>query len=154
MKKNYMIVGNWKMNKPYHESLTYAQKLASSLDTHGHTVVICPSFVALAQCASIFKSSSIALGAQDCSEHESGAYTGQTDAQSLAQIGCQFGIVGHTEQRVVTHETDKTIAHQAARLITHGITPIMCIGEEFKQEQSWVVLLFSRVEFAIMMETL
>jgi triosephosphate isomerase len=138
MHKNLFFVANWKMNKPYHESLRYAEQLCASLEVHNSTVIVCPSLVALADCGKIIHQSRIKLGAQNCSEHESGAYTGQTDAQSLEQLGCSFGIVGHSEQRTLTHETDQTVAQKAARLITHGITPIMCIGEEFKQEQGWV----------------
>ena len=96
-------------------------------------LVICPPFMALYPFSTLFEESSVHLGAQDCSKHIKGNYTGQTSAKSLQEAGCQFCIIGHSEIRTQTGETDEEIAQKCIRLIDYDISPILCIGETKKE---------------------
>src|SRR6266404_3252729 len=141
----YLYVANWKMNLSFQQSINFCthnsdalQKLATTAD-----IVLCPSFDALAPITQYFKNSSIAIGAQNCSEHKSGAYTGEVSAQSLAEIGIKYCIVGHSEQRIYHHETTESITKKIELLYANNITPIICIGEtqqEFENNQTLMVL--------------
>lgn len=106
-------------------------------------IIICPSFDALSACAHIIAHSDIKLGAQTVSAYPQGPHTGQVSAESLAQIGCKYAIIGHSERRWECHETNEEIAHQLEQLIAQNITPIICIGEmeqEYKAKAGKAVL--------------
>lgn len=132
--KNYFTLAEvieWvKINKVPLTQLAADQKL-----------VLCPSFEALSSIASLIKDCPIMLGAQDCSPFESGAHTGQVLAESLAQIGCTWAIIGHSE----THNWSDAsyIRLKAAQLLKHNITPIICVGEtehDYAQQQGAAII--------------
>lgn len=131
--KNFLIVANWKMQLSYKQTLMYTQEITNALEQEAHaaTIVICPSFESLTEVKNIIKGSCLDLGAQDCSTHQKGPYTGQVQAQSLADIGCSYCIIGHHEARQ-QGQTDYQIARKAHNLLTVGITPILCLGESQK----------------------
>lgn len=143
--KKYFIA-NWKMNCTPHAACELAQTYcdqSNALQTEQATIIICPSFDALAVCAHIVAQSPIKVGAQAVSPFPLGAHTGQIAAESLAEIGCTYAIIGHSERRQECHETSEQVASQVKELITHGITPIICIGEteqEFKTGNSKSIL--------------
>lgn len=128
--KNFLIVANWKMQLSYTKAAAYARELANVLgqDASKSSIVICPSYDSLSIVKEIINQSNLQLGAQDCSCHIAGAYTGQVQAQSLADIGCSYCIIGHSEMRK-TGQTNEQIAQKAHNLLTVGITPIVCVGE-------------------------
>lgn len=106
-------------------------------------IIICPSLDALSTIGAKLQSTTIKLGAQNCSAHDLGAYTGEVAAQSLQEAGATYCIVGHSESRLHAHETDAMIAAKIHQLLSHGITPIVCIGEtaqEREQHQTLGVL--------------
>lgn len=144
MKKN-LFVANWKMNKSYSASLNFCtthKQALNELSKHAD-IVLCPSFVAIASMVSLLQNTTIHIGAQTCSTHQKGAYTGQVDTQSLKEAGCSYCIVGHSEQRRVNHLTNEDVAHQLQRLFDATIIPIICIGEtkeEFQQHQAHGIL--------------
>lgn len=108
-----------------------------------NNLILCPSFESLYLIASQLKNSPISLGAQDCSEHTKGAFTGQVAAISLAEIGCSYCIVGHSERRDYQHETDTQIAQKIEQLIENNIIPIVCIGEskeDYEQNQTQIII--------------
>lgn len=111
----------------------YSDNLKELARSTGNTIIICPSFENLEFLSTGFKNSTIGLGAQDCSMHNLGAYTGQISAQSLAEIECSYCIIGHSERRHYIHETHDHIAQKLEQLLKNSITPIICIGET-KQE--------------------
>lgn len=129
----HLIIANWKMQRPYAQATAWGQrhkeKLVQLTQTSERSLVICPDFTALAKMTDTFKETPIAIGAQDCSPHQAGAYTGQVSAQSLKDIGCTYCIIGHSETREAHHETDAVIAQKLQQLIAHAIVPIICIGE-------------------------
>lgn len=126
-----LFVANWKMNKSLTASLDFCTIHKTSLEklTNHAEVVLCPSFPALFSMFQMIKNTKIRLGAQTCSSHEKGPYTGQVNAQSLKEVGCHYCIIGHSEQRRDAHLTNEDIAKQATRLLDVGIEPIICIGE-------------------------
>jgi triosephosphate isomerase len=123
-----LIVGNWKMNG---NSASNAQLLRALLAA-GQTqcaLAICAPLVYLAACAEQLDGSAIALGAQDVSQYEGGARTGDVSASMLADIGCRYVIVGHSERRTGHQENHAQIAAKLQRAWEAGLTPILCIGE-------------------------
>lgn len=109
---------------------------SSALHSEQSTIVICPSFDALAVCAHIVADFPIKVGAQTVSPFALGAHTGQIAAQSVAEIGCTYAIIGHSERRSECHETNQQIAHQLEQLIAHNIRPIICIGETEQEHKA------------------
>ncbi|HLJ31351.1 MAG TPA: triose-phosphate isomerase family protein [Candidatus Babeliales bacterium] len=141
----YLYVANWKMNLSFNQSIQFCNNNIHSLQqlTKNADIVICPSFDALAPLADIVKNSSLALGAQNCSEHARGAYTGEISALSLAEIGAHYCIVGHSERRLYYHETTQNIIQKIYLLYAANILPIICIGEnhqDFLNKQTLPVL--------------
>lgn len=131
MKK--LLVANWKMQKTFNESIDFAHNHASALKNimqkSQHEIVICPTFPTLFTLANALKDTRIKVGAQTVSRHASGAYTGQVAAQTLAEAGCTFCIIGHSETRKYQHESNVDIEHKCKELLKNNITPIICIGE-------------------------
>ncbi len=109
-----------------------AAKYAETLD-----VAVCPPFVYLdAVCGMIGESSTVALGAQDSSEHSSGAYTGEVSSCMLKEIGCEYVIVGHSERRRYHDESDVEVGRKAKAVISQGMKAIACVGEMLEERQS------------------
>ena len=130
-----IIVANWKMYFSYTQALdfikTYHDELVALGQQHNRLIVLCPSFEFLQSVTQLKQSPSfVAFGAQDCSAHQLGAHTGQVSALSLAQLGCSYCIVGHSERRGEYEETSELIAQKVERLLEQNITPIVCIGED------------------------
>lgn len=135
MKK--LIAGNWKMNG----SLAANEALVHALRDGVGAAPACDVALAvpapyLAQVQALVAGSSIALAAQDVSQHESGAYTGETSAAMLRDFGARYVLVGHSERRQYHGETDAVVAAKAQRALAAGITPIVCVGETLEQREA------------------
>lgn len=125
-----MIIANWKMYLTHDEQIAFCRNNYATLATiPPETLVLCPSFTALAPIATLLKDTAVSVGAQHCSAMAQGAFTGQVDAQSLAQIGCRYSLVGHSECRSYLGVNDTVVAQTIGQLLAVGITPIVCIGE-------------------------
>jgi triosephosphate isomerase len=83
-----------------------------------------------------FAGSDLRWGAQDCSVHEQGAFTGEVSAAMLAEFGCRYAIVGHSERRQYHHESDQLVADKAKAALARGVTPIVCVGESLAQREA------------------
>ncbi|MEO8975955.1 MAG: triose-phosphate isomerase, partial [Casimicrobiaceae bacterium] len=132
-----LIVGNWKL----HGSLAVNAKLLSALapvNGDGCELAVCVPFPYLAQAQAALRTSAVAWGAQDVSAHASGAYTGQVSAQMLAEFGCRYVLVGHSERRHLQHETDVEVAAKAAAALQSALTPIVCVGETLAEREQGV----------------
>ncbi|HEV2601509.1 MAG TPA: triose-phosphate isomerase [Candidatus Babeliales bacterium] len=131
--KKLTFVANWKMNLTSAAATELYKNNSDSFDAlatkHDATIIACPPFTALTPLAAALKTSPLHLGAQNCSIHNPGAYTGEISAQDLAEIGSAYCIIGHSERRTLLHETDIDIAIKTEQLLAHNITPIICIGE-------------------------
>ncbi len=98
-------------------------------------VAVCVPFPYLAQAQQLLAGSQVALGAQDCSMHEQGAFTGEVSAGMLREFGCAYVIVGHSERRSLHGEGDAAVAAKAERALASGLAPIVCVGETLQQRE-------------------
>ena len=133
-KRRPLVVGNWKMNgsAASNEALLAALKAANFGDVE---VSVCVPAVYLHDVADSLHGGAVHWGAQDCSSHESGAYTGEISAAMLAEFGCCHVIVGHSERRALHGESDRLVAQKAAAALKHGLVPIVCVGETLAERE-------------------
>lgn len=127
-----MIIANWKMNLGIRESLALAKTVLLGLQGKevAPRVVLCPSFLALADVHKVIARSRVALGAQDVGPDRFGAYTGAVGVGHLEDVGCSYVLLGHSERRVVFGETDELIRRKITA-VAHGkgVQAIVCVGE-------------------------
>ena len=135
--KKKLIAGNWKMNGSLAANASLLQAvLAASHGMNCHAAVCVPSAY-LAQVQALLAGQSlIALGSQDVSAQEAGAFTGEISAGMLKDFAVRYAIVGHSERRQYHAETDATVALKAQRALSAGITPIVCVGETLTERQA------------------
>lgn len=134
MKK--LMVGNWKMNGSLEANASLIGALQQDASTWHCDVAVCAPSVYLAQLHTLLAGGRIALGAQDLSVHEGGAYTGEVSAAMLKDFGVRYCIVGHSERRQYHQESDAAVAVKAQRALAAGITPIVCVGETLAQREA------------------
>ncbi len=139
-RKNCYIVGNWKMQCSRQQVIDFFNELTKEKNTAWMGSVqpaICPPYPYLDQVAHSLKNfPEIILGAQDVSEFENGAYTGQVSAGMLFDNHCRYVIVGHSERRQYCHETDEEIARKFLMAKKVGLIPILCVGETLEQREN------------------
>ncbi len=99
-------------------------------------LLVCPPYPYLASVASQLEGSSVELGAQNVSEHEAGAYTGEVAPGMLADVGCRYAIVGHSERRTLYGETSARVADKMAAALGAGLVPILCVGETLEEREA------------------
>ncbi len=130
-----LVVGNWKMNgnRASNAELLAALKAAGPWAAE---VAVCAPSPYLGEVALALQGEAVGWGAQDCSAFESGAYTGEVSAAMLAEFGCRFVLVGHSERRAQHAESDQRVADKAKAALAHGITPIVCIGETLAEREA------------------
>ena len=129
-----LIAGNWKMNGSKADGRSLVEGLAvrsrAAADSAPECdLLICPPFVLLPVVEELATSAGIALGGQDCHAKESGAHTGDISAAMLADVGCRYVILGHSERRQDHKEQDALVQAKAAAALAAGLTPIICVGE-------------------------
>ncbi|QNG18891.1 triose-phosphate isomerase [Rhodococcus triatomae] len=134
MARTPLIAGNWKMNLNHLEAIALVQKIAFSLPAKYFEkvdVTVLPPFTDIRSVQTLIEGDKLLLtyGAQDVSQHESGAYTGEVSAAMLAKLGCTYVVVGHSERRTLHGETDAVVSAKTKAALKHGLTPIVCIGE-------------------------
>jgi len=127
-----LVAGNWKM----HGSLAANAALLDALVAGGVGCAVCVPFPYLAQAAERLRGTRLAWGAQNLSEHASGAYTGEVSAAMLGEFGCRYVLVGHSERRQSYGESDATVAAKFAAAHAGGITPILCVGETLPEREA------------------
>jgi triosephosphate isomerase len=137
------MAGNWKCNLNHQEAVVLVQKLAWTLDDKKHDysrveVVVVPPFTDIRSVQTLVDGDRLAIryGAQDVSEHDGGAYTGEISAAMLAKLGCSYVVVGHSERREHHGETDDLVNTKARKAHAAGMTPIVCVGEGLEIRQS------------------
>jgi triosephosphate isomerase len=130
-----LVVGNWKMQGSLASVEALLGELVSATPAAGVEVTVCPSYVHLAQAVDLCRRSSIGIGAQDCSYVQSGAYTGEVSPAMLAEIGCRWVILGHSERRQYQGESDALIAAKVMAAAEAGLRPIVCVGETREQRE-------------------
>ncbi len=134
MSRTPLMAGNWKMNMNHLQALGLVQKLAFSLskeDLAAVEVAVLPPFVDLRSVQTLVDGDRLDLryGAQDLSEHDEGAYTGEVSGAMLAKLGCTYVVVGHSERRQYHREDDAVVNRKVRQAFAHGLVPIVCVGE-------------------------
>ena len=134
MRRN-LVVGNWKMNGSRAANAELLSAVAEQAPFLCE-VAVCAPFPYLADVALSLQSSGVQWGAQDCSSHEAGAYTGEVSAVMLSEFGCRYAIVGHSERRAMHAESDQLVADKAKIALAHKLTPIVCVGETLEEREA------------------
>ena len=130
-----LVVGNWKMQGSRAANEPLLAAIAQSRP-FGCDVAVCPPFPYLAEVALAFAGSDLRWGAQDCSVHEQGAFTGEVSAQMIKDAGAEFVIIGHSERRRLFQETDQTVNRKLMAALGATLTPIVCIGETLEEREA------------------
>ena len=131
-----LIAGNWKMNGNLAANDALVRAIASGMKEATCSVAVCVPAPYLAQVQMLRAGSQLELGAQDVSQHEQGAYTGEVSAAMLKEFGVRYAIVGHSERRQYHGETDAVVAEKAKVALAAGITPIVCVGETLAEREA------------------
>lgn len=147
MIKTRYFIANWKAYLASDASLSFAteyyDEFVGLAQRPATQLILCPSFEVLYPLVSIFKKTNIVFGAQDCSEHKTGPFTGQILASSLKSLGCSYSVIGHSERRQYACESDDMILKKCIQLLEQEISPIICFGEnqkEFEAEKTFDIL--------------
>lgn len=131
-----LIAGNWKMNGGLAANQTLLKGILSGLKDPACDIAVCVPAPYFAQCQALLATSPVELGAQDVSQHELGAYTGEVSVAMLKDFGVRYVIVGHSERRQYHGETDALVAAKAQRVLANGVTPIVCVGETLAEREA------------------
>ena len=131
-----IVAANWKLNG----NRNLVQSLVAAVNKHAASadsadVVICPPFPYLADSKKLIDRSNTYLGAQNVAKEAQGAYTGEVSAEMLAEMGCRFVIIGHSERRQYYAESDSIVAEKFVRVQDAGLIPIVCVGESLQQRE-------------------
>ena len=141
MSRKPLIAGNWKMNLNHFEAIALVQKIAFSLPDKYFDrvdVAVIPPFTDLRSVQTLVDGDKLRLtyGAQDLSQHDSGAYTGEISGAFLAKLGCHYVVVGHSERRTYHDEDDALVSAKTAAALKYELTPIVCIGEHLEVREA------------------
>src|SRR5687768_3268976 len=133
-----LVVGNWKMNGALATNAALLDRLVSGAGAveRGKQLAVCVPYPYLAQARERLAGTPVAWGAQDVGERAAGAFTGDVSCGMVAEFGCRYVIVGHSERRQVHGETDALVAAKARAVLDAGMTPIVCVGETLAEREA------------------
>ncbi|WP_456480842.1 triose-phosphate isomerase [Oceanithermus sp.] len=149
-----LLAGNWKMNKTPTEARVWFAEFLEANPTLAEPgpgpveVAVLPSFPLIPIAAEQLAGSAVAWGGQDASAHTFGAHTGEVAAEQLADLGCRFVIVGHSERRAYWNESDALVAAKARRAMETGLVPILCVGERLEEREAGRAVSFTLEQLA------
>lgn len=141
MRKN-IVAGNWKMNTTVQEGVALAKNVNEALKgvDANCDVVICVPFTHLVSVNDVIDQNKLGLGAENCADHKSGAYTGEVSAPMVASTGAKYVILGHSERRQYYGETSEILKEKVNLALANNLTPIFCIGEVLEQRENGTYL--------------
>ncbi len=132
-----IVIGNWKMNGDTEFTRDLLDALCDGWSgVHECEVAVCPPYPYLPLASEILGNTNIGWGAQDVSIHESGAYTGEVSAQMLADFGCKYVIIGHSERREYHKESSEFVAKKFKAVVDNQMTPVLCVGESLEEREN------------------
>jgi len=132
-----LVAANWKMHGSQALTRSLVEGLAAELGAEAPCdVAVCPPFVYLAAAAELASGTPLQIGAQDVSSEDEGAFTGQVAGGMLAEVGCRYAIVGHSERRSLNGESDELVAAKFKAAQRHGLVPILCVGESLEEREA------------------
>jgi triosephosphate isomerase len=132
-----LVAGNWKMNGSRKSAAALFSAVVQAADSVADVeIAVFPPYPLLADGMRALSDSSVALGAQNLAEHDNGAFTGEISGALIAEYGCRFVIVGHSERRTLYGESDATVARKFAAAQRHGLVPILCVGESLEERDA------------------
>src|SRR3546814_84030 len=132
-----LVMGNWKMHGNQAANAVLLDGLCAGVSAVSNCdVAVCIPFPYLGQAGASLQGSGISWGAQDVSKHEQGAYTGEVAPAMLADFGCAWVLVGHSERRALHGEIDQLVADKAVAALNAGLTPVVCIGETLQEREA------------------
>ena len=136
--RKLIVAGNWKMNTTVPEGVELAKAVVEKAKDLPANVelVVAPPFTHLCSVAEALKGSKVALSAQNCADHEKGAYTGEVAVNMLASVGCQYTILGHSERRQYYGETDEKLVVKTRLALDAGLKVILCVGENLDEREA------------------
>ncbi len=131
-----LIVGNWKMYKTVKETVLFIERLRPVVKDSIHCdIVIAPPFTALSEAVRSAQGSNVAISGQDLFWEAEGAYTGEISAQMLAEVGCRYAIIGHSERRQYFGEINQTVNKKVLSALSANLTPVVCLGEVLAERE-------------------
>jgi len=135
-----IIAGNWKMNLLASDAKAYADELLGLVPGFEEScgVVVCAPFSSLCMVIQAFEKTPVSVGAQNMSQHESGAYTGEVSGAQLGDIGVEYVIIGHSERREYYGETDDSVNSKVKAALQNALKPIICVGERLNQRETGI----------------
>lgn len=132
-----LVAGNWKMHGSLAENQTRLTALAgANLVSEKVQVAVFPTFPYIGQCRSVLGDSGIEFGAQNVSEYQGGAYTGEVSGDMLVDFGCSMAIIGHSERRAIFGESNEQVADKFVATQQAGLLPVLCVGETLEQREA------------------
>ncbi len=135
--RDFLVAGNWKMNGSIADNETLVSGITDGIPAgSGFRLLVCPPLPYLASVAELLRGSNVALGAQNVSEHASGAFTGETSPAMLKDVGCEYVIVGHSERRALYGESSADVARKFEAAQGVGLIPILCVGETLEEREA------------------
>ena len=135
--RDFLVAGNWKMNGSSAANAELVAGIVAGVpEGGGFSLLVCPPFPYLASIAAQAEGSAVKVGAQNVSEHEKGAFTGEVAPGMLSDLGCDYVIVGHSERRALYGETSAQVAAKFQAAQAAGVTPILCVGETLAEREA------------------
>jgi triosephosphate isomerase (TIM) len=136
MARGGLVAGNWKMHGSRAANRALLDGILKGLGKDGAECAVCVPFPYLSDMAEWLRATPLAWGAQNVSEHEKGAFTGEVSASMLVEFGCRYVIVGHSERRQLYGESDRQVAAKYAAARKAGLEPILCVGETLEEREA------------------
>lgn len=130
-----ILVANWKSHGNLKENKLWASQFLAHPLPEAINLAICPPFIYIPQLIELFDGTEVAIGGQNLSAYEEGAYTGEVSAKMLRDLGCLYVIIGHSERRALYAEDDRQLVEKLQRAVDFGLTPIFCVGETLQQRE-------------------